>query len=281
VKSRQRALGVIAVNFRQVLIGDCILNVLDVETSESLPVLVLVHGFPLDHTMWTSQILGLSQRARIIAIDLCGFGRSSTASGTLSMERMARDVATVLDDFRITQPITLCGLSMGGYIAFAFWKQFARRLERLVLCDTRAAADAPAAAEKRLASAARLEKENDISFLVADMLPKLFGESTRSERPRVIEATKAVMSATSPHSAAAALRGMAERASFESSLGKIAVPTLVVCGEHDAITPAAEMRTFAKAIPHSKYVEIPDAGHMSPLEQPALFNAALESFLTA
>ncbi len=266
-------------NFRQVLIGDCVINTLDVDSGESLPVLVLVHGFPLDHTMWTGQILGLSQQARIVAIDLCGFGRSSSASGTLSMERLARDIATVLNDFGITQPVTLCGLSMGGYVAFAFWKQFARRLEKLVLCDTRAVADAPAAAEKRLASATRLEKENDIKFLADDLLPKLFGETTRTDRPGLIEATRSVILATNPRSAAAAQRGMAERPSYESQLGKINVPTLVICGEHDAISPAAEMRGFAKLLPQGRYVEIPGAGHMSPLEQPAAFNAALEAFL--
>lgn len=269
--------------FRQISVGDCALNVLSMNLESAgdgnMP-LVFVHGFPLDHTMWTGQFLRLAPRP-MVAIDLCGFGRSAVVSGKRTMSQMADDVSRVLDELGIADKIALCGLSMGGYVSFAFWRRHAPRLAKLVLCDTRAVADPPAGAEKRLGIANRLEKERNTAFLTDEMLPKLFAKSTHERHPKLVEATRRVMLSTSFWGAAAAQRGMAERENFEPHLSRIDIPTLVVCGKEDAISPAAEMRGFAAKMPKANFAEMNLAGHMAPLEQPMAFNATLEAFLAS
>jgi 3-oxoadipate enol-lactonase len=194
------------------------------------------------------------------------------------MEQFADDLAGMLDALRIDEPIVYCGLSMGGYIAFQFWRKYAARLRGLILCDTRAAADATAAAAARRIMADRVLAEGPAP-LVETMLPRLFAEATRRGRPEMVEALRRVMMANSPEGIAAAACGMAVRPDMTAALGQIRCPTLVVVGQQDAISPPAEMRGIANAIPGAKYVEIPDAGHISPLENPAAVNAAILDFL--
>jgi 3-oxoadipate enol-lactonase len=248
------------------------------ERGAGLP-LLLVHGFPLDHTMWAGQVDELPAHCRVIAPDLRGFGRSPAGGETVSMEHFADDLAALLDGLGITEPVVLCGLSMGGYIALQFWRKHRARLRGLVLCDTRAAADTPEAAAARLTLAERVLREGPAP-LVEIMLPKLFGEPTRRQRPDVVEGLRRVMMATDPRGIAAAARGMAERPDMTGMLGRIECPTLVIVGRHDAVSPPAEMRGIAEAVPGAKFVEIPAAGHMSPLENPAAVNAAFAEFLS-
>jgi 3-oxoadipate enol-lactonase len=258
---------------RRVSIGEIELNVVERGTGEPL---LLVHGFPLDHSMWQGQIDGLSARYRVIAPDLRGFGKSDVTSGAVTMEQLADDLALLLDALGVTGPVNFCGLSMGGYVAWQFAARHGKRLKRLIVCDTRAVADSKETAEGREKSAQKALAEGP--KVVADaMLPKLFhGEGRQPYR----EATYQVMLATDRQGVAAALRGMAKRPDVTSRLQEIAVPTLVLCGEHDVISPPAEMRAIAEGIPGSQYVEIKDAGHMAPLEKPAEVNAAIEKFLS-
>jgi 3-oxoadipate enol-lactonase len=249
-----------------------------VDRGQGQPVL-LVHGFPLDHSMWNAQIDRLSRDYRVLAPDLRGFGRSGVTPGTVSMATMADDLAKMLDALQITESVVLCGLSMGGYVAFQFWRKYSDRLRALLLCDTRAVADTPEAAAGRLATAERAVKEG--SAVVGEaMLPKLFAEATFKNNPAVIEQTRHVMAASPPEGVAAALRGMASRPSVQADLPRIALPTLVIVGEHDAISSPEEMRAIAAGIPGAEFQIIAGAGHMSPCEAPAEFNAALEDFLT-
>jgi pimeloyl-ACP methyl ester carboxylesterase len=215
----------------------------------------------------------------VIAPDLRGLGRSPAADGKVTMEQFADDLAALLDGLGIAEPVVFCGLSMGGYIALQFWHKHRARLRGLVLCDTRAAADTPAAAAARLTLADRVLLEGP-EPLVEIMLPRLFGAATCRQRPDVVEELQSVMMGTDPRGIAAAARGMAERPDMTGLLGQIACPTLVVVGQHDAISPPAEMRGMAEAIPGAKFVEIPDVGHMSPLENPTAVNAALAEFLS-
>ncbi|MBI3465993.1 MAG: alpha/beta fold hydrolase [Planctomycetes bacterium] len=243
------------------------------------PVL-LVHGFPLDHTMWRPQIEFLSQTHRVIAPDLRGFGGSMATPGTVSMERFADDLSNVLTALGIEEPVTLCGLSMGGYIAWQFWRKHTARLRRLVLCDTRAQPDGAEAAENRHALADRVLAEGP-SVTAEAMLPKLFASQTQTRMPEVIEAQRRVMLAATPDGIAAALRGMAERPDARPWLASIRVPTLVIVGSEDTISPPDEMRQIASAIPGAQFVEVPGAAHMAPLEQPEAVNSALRRFLGA
>jgi 3-oxoadipate enol-lactonase len=302
----------------RIRVADVELNV--VERGRGIP-LLLVHGFPLDHTMWSGQIDALSDACRVIAPDLRGFGASDVTTGTVTMERLADDLAGLLDALEIAEPVALCGLSMGGYVAWQFWQRHRSRLARLILCDTRAAADPPETAHVRRESAERVLTDGP-GFLADGMIDKLFAPKTGlapghgrpvpvplSEQPQfpktglapghgrpvpvplseeapnyraeIIEATRRTILNTVPAGIAAVLRGMAQRADVTGLLPEIDVPTLVVCGQHDAISTVEEMRGIATRIPAARFVEVPDAGHMAPLENPDIVNEAIRSFLDA
>ena len=250
-----------------------------VESGSGRP-LLLVHGFPLDHTMWAGQLEALSRHFRCIAVDLRGFGRSDVTDGSVTMEQHADDLAEILDTIGIREPVLFCGLSMGGYVAWQFWMRHAKRLAALILCDTRAAADTPEAAQGRLKMADKVLAQGP-QELVDTMVPKLFAEETIRTQPAIVEATKNVILATPPAGIAAALRGMAQRMDFTGELAKINFPTLAICGEQDVISKSAEMRELIKSMPQAQFVEVPHAGHMSPLEQPKLVNSAIEQFLAS
>jgi 3-oxoadipate enol-lactonase len=250
-----------------------------VDCGHGQPVL-FVHGFPLDHTMWTAQIDVLSGQYRVIAPDLRGFGRSAGVlpDRTMTMEHFADDLAGLLDALDIREPIVYCGLSMGGYIAFQFQRKYAARLRGLVLCDTRSTADTPEGVASRRTMADRVLKEG-VAFVAETMLPRLFCETTHRQRPELVEGLRRVIMANSPQGIAAAALGMGERPDMTASLDEIRCPTLVIVGRDDVISPPTEMRGIAEAIPDGKFVEIPAAGHMSPMENPAAVNAAILEFL--
>ncbi|HHM12098.1 MAG TPA: alpha/beta fold hydrolase [Planctomycetaceae bacterium] len=239
------------------------------------PVTLLVHGFPLDHTMWKYQLEALPSGRRVVAPDLRGFGGSDgETSDPMTMERFADDLAALLDALAIEEPITLCGLSMGGYIALAFWRNHRDRLKQLILCDTRAAADDEATKRTRELTARRALTEGS-GFLVDAMLPKLFAPETLQRRRADVESIAEVIRTTRPETIAGALRGMAERRDSTSDLPTIELPVRVIVGEHDVITPPEEMRRMAEAMPHATFHSIPRAGHMAPWEAPESFNPLL------
>ncbi len=245
---------------------------------------VLLHGFPLDHTMWASQIEALKPHCRVIAPDLRGFGASTLGNADplqgVTMEQYADDVAHLLDALEVTQPIVLAGFSMGGYIAWQFVRKYAARLRALIQLDTRAAADTDEARSNRLKMAGKIYELG--SARVAEMMgPNLFSAGKFASNSKMVQDLRAVVSHTSPAAIACAQRGMAARPDMRDFLPKITIPTLVVCGSEDAITPAKEMQEVAAAIPNSRYVEIPGAGHMSTMENPEAVNQAMTEFVTS
>lgn len=254
---------------------DCVLSTVDQGAG---PPLLLVHGFPLDHAMWQEQLGELSKTQRVIAPDLRGFGASGVTAGTVTMEQLADDLKALLDGLKIKDPITYCGLSMGGYIGWQFFRRHRQRVKNMILCDTRAVADSPETAESRRQLADRVV-EQGAGIVAEGMLPKLFGKATHEHKPQLVEATRQVMLRTNPQGIAAALRGMSQRPDCTSLLAQIDVPTLVIVGEEDAISQPAEMRTLAAGIAGAEFVQVPAAGHMAPLENPALVNAAMLRFL--
>jgi pimeloyl-ACP methyl ester carboxylesterase len=243
------------------------------------PPLVFVHGFPLDHTMWDAQIETLSGRHRVIAPDLRGFGQSGVTDGTVAMEQFADDLAGLLDAIAAGQRVVLCGLSMGGYIALAFCRKHSARLRGLILCDTRAEADAPEAAAARLETADRVLGEGP-GFLADAMLPKLLAPQTLAERPEMVAAVRKMILGTDPRGIAASLRGMAQRPDSTPLLPAITCPTLVLVGQEDKLSPPEQMQALARQIPDAQFAVIPNAGHLAPVEQPAPTTAAIEAFLT-
>lgn len=256
-------------------IGDIELHYVDQGKGRPL---LLVHGFPLDHSMWSAQIAELARHSRVIAPDLRGFGQSGVTSGTVTMQQYADDLAVFLDSLAILEKVVFGGLSMGGYIAWQFWERHPNRLAALVLCDTKAVADDAEAARGRLKTAEQVTSQGP-SGLVENMLPRLFCETTLRENPAFVSETRQIMLNSSPVGIAAALRGMAARPDMTGKLSGIRVPTLVVCGESDVISPPKEMRTIASSIPNSRFCEVPRAGHLSPLEQSAIVNGELQAFL--
>jgi len=242
------------------------------------PPLVLVHGFPLDHTMWNAQIDALSTDYRVIAPDLRGFGQSGVTPGKVTMEQFADDLAALLEELAVGEPVVFCGLSMGGYVAWQFWQRHRPRVRGLIVCDTRAVADTAEQAAGRLTMADRVLREGPAP-LVEGMIPKLFAQSTVETEPEVVESLRQVMLRGDPEGIAAAGRGMAERPDVTAMLGRIDCPTLVIVGQFDAISTVEEMRSLAAAIPGARCVEIAGSGHMSPMERPAEVNAAISRFL--
>lgn len=252
------------------------LHVRDVGTG---PIIVLLHGFPLDHTMWEHQ-LHAWPGFRVIAPDLRGYGRSDLTEDTVyTVDDLADDVLDTLDALDITEPVVLGGLSMGGYLALSIAERRPERLRALMLFDTRAGADSTEAASNRITAAEQIESSGDTGPFLAVMQPKLLGPDTKSNRPDVVSQITATMQRAPAQAVAATLLGLATRPDRTLILPQICVPTLILVGEDDVITPPAEAQSMAEAIPDVTLAIIPEAGHMAPLENPRLTNTAIELFL--
>ena len=242
------------------------------------PVVLLAHGFPMDHVLWVDLVEPLAQRWRVLAPDLRGFGQSRLRSAPATMERMADDLAGLLDALEVTEPIVFCGLSMGGYIAAAFWRKYASRIGGLVLMDTKSAADSPEVAAGRETTAQQVLREG-LEPVADAMIPKLLAETTRATAPEVVERLRKMILRCPREGVAAAARGMAQRRDFTPELGQMACPTLVVAGQHDPLSPPAQMRELAACMPSARLVVIPGAAHVPPLEQPVETVRVLSEFL--
>jgi 3-oxoadipate enol-lactonase len=245
------------------------------------PAVVLLHGFPLSRAMWEEQLSGIGSTYRIIAPDLRGHGDSPAPEGVYTMDEMADDVVELLDSLSISERIVLGGLSMGGYVALSLAVRYPERFRGLMLFDTRAEADSPEAAQNREASARNVLAADSAKELVRAMIPKLFSPFTLEQRSERVEVLRAVMEDNTPRGIAGALRGMAIRPDRRADLPGINVPTLVLVGEHDMITPPNEAKSLASAIPNSQLEVIPKSGHMAPYENPSAANAAIFRFLNS
>lgn len=241
------------------------------------PAVLLLHAFPLGLFMWDAQFEALSPTHRVVRFDARGFGGSAAGEGPLTMERIADDGALLLDHLGIEKAV-VGGCSMGGYAAFAFVRRHPQRLAGLVLQDTRAGADTAEAKASRSTLAAKVLAEG-ASAAAEAFLPKLVGETTHRERPALVAGLRERILATPPLGIANALHGLGARADSRETLPTIAVPTLVLVGSEDVLTPASEAATMAAAIPRARLDVIPGAGHLANLESPAAVNGALRAFL--
>ena len=242
------------------------------------PVL-FVHGFPLNCEMWRPELDALALEYHVIAPDLRGFGQSEgSGDATVTMEQFADDIAALLGHLGIDEPVTYCGLSMGGYIAWPFLQKYPERVNSLVLCDTRATADAPDAREARYKLAEEVLQDGP-EVAARAMVPKLFATCMIEHRPEMVAKVQEMILHTDPHAIAAASRGMAERPDVSACLADIDLPTLVIVGKEDRITPPEEMREMAHLINGAIVAEIPEAGHLAPLENPKAFTGTLCRFL--
>ena len=239
--------------------------------------IVLIHGYPFNRSLWNEQVAALSTSYRVIVPDLRGFGESDASGEAATMNRMAQDVAQLMNHLGVTRA-TIAGLSMGGYVALAFYKQFPSRVRALILADTRAQADTEEAKQTRAQHAEKALTEG-MAGIADAMLPKLLTPETVSKRPEVVKRVRDMMLKTKPEGAAAALRGMAVREDLTELLPTIASPTLILVGAEDAITPVADSEKMHHAIAGSRLVVLENAGHVSNLERTEQFNQALQDFL--
>ena len=240
--------------------------------------LVLLHGFPFDRSMWGGQSEVLSARWRVITPDLRGFGETPLGDGgTATMDEMAEDLAALLDALNVGRAV-LGGLSMGGYVAFEFFRRFPRRVRALVLADTRPQADTDEGRRTREENARKVLRDG-IRPLADSMLPKLLSASTLEGGPDVVERVRSMMLAVRPEGAAAALRGMAARRDQTELLPRIDVPTLILVGAEDAITPPSDAEAMAAKIKGARLVRVEGAAHLSNVERPGEFNRALVDFV--
>jgi 3-oxoadipate enol-lactonase len=243
-----------------------------------LPVLFL-HAFPLNRTMWTSTITSLlaEQRYRLVAPDWRGFGESELATSVSTMDLFADDLAALMDQLGMQQAV-LCGLSMGGYASFAFLRKYPQRVYALILADTKPAADSQEVRDNR-EQVAQIAESQGTSAIADLQLPKLLSEQTRQQQLTVEIAVRRMIDMATPAGIAAASRGMALRPDSTALLPTLHVPTLVIVGEHDALTPPSLTYDYAAHIPGAHVTTIPHAGHLSNLEQPDYFLNAVRSFL--
>lgn len=237
--------------------------------------LLFLHAFPLQKAMWEPVLDRLEGQAAL-ALDLPGFGGSSPVPETPSMARYAAGIAALLEALGLER-VVLCGLSMGGYLAFALWRHQRERVAGMILADTRAGADTPQAREGRFSLIARLKEEG--SRAAVANLPNLVGPTTREGQPGLLEKLERWVVANPAEGIAAASQAMAERPDSTALLPEIQVPALVVVGEEDGVTPPEEAKAMAAALPQADLVRIPAAGHLTALEQPDAFAHAVKGFL--
>ena len=271
-----------------VSIGD---TSLAVQICGSGPPLVLLHAFPLDHTMW-HRVLPLADHARLIIPDQRGFGCSKRGdpvkpedSGKpeiASIAQLADDVAKLLDALGIEEPAAIAGISMGGYVAQHVAIQHPEKVSRLILIDTKFSADTPEARESRAHLAATVGRVGQ--HVLADaMVPNLLAatDSARShpERTANEEFLRECIGKQSVATIQAALKALADRPDMSEPMQHIEKPVLLICGSEDTITPPAVMESMEKILPEGHLLIVSDAGHLVPLEAPAVFHEAVCSFL--
>ncbi|GAA2206108.1 alpha/beta hydrolase [Nonomuraea monospora] len=240
---------------------------------------VLLHAFPLSSAMWLAQREGLAKVCRVITPDLRGFGGSRLGEDEPSLDVMADDVARLLDEEGIDRAV-VGGLSMGGYVTMAFCRRHPDRVLGVILADTKAGEDPPAARDNRERIAQAVLTEGS-EVLVTEVLPALIGRTTRERRAMVVGRVKGLVQSAPPGAVAWAQRAMAARPDSFETLSALKVPLLIIVGEEDELSPPSDADAMAQAVQEGKVEIIPRAGHLSAVEQPEAFNAAVIEFLKA
>lgn len=253
--------------------------------------LVLLHAFPLDARMWNSARARLEDRTRLITPDQRGLGESpldgssarplaeaANVTDAPSVDLVAADVLELMDRLELPRAV-VGGCSMGGYVAMAMLRAAPERVAGLLLVDTKAAADGPDQQANRRSVADRAESSGTSGWLASDMLPNLLGSTTRQQRPEVVEQVRGLVEAQPAEGVAWAQRAMAARPDSTQLLRDFRGPALVVVGAEDGITPPREAEGMVELLPRGELVTLPGAGHLSALEDPDAFTAAIGPWL--
>ncbi len=241
-----------------------------------LPV-IFIHGFPFDKSSWQPQLDFFKATHRVIAYDIRGFCKSTAEDMKASIDLFAQDLVSLMDALNIRKAV-ICGLSMGGYIVLNAVKRFPERFKAIVLCDTQSVADTAEAKEKRYKTIEELEK-NGLQDFADNFVQKIFAQETLSHKKEIVDDIKATILRTPVPTVARTLSALAQRVETASILQNIRIPALILCGEHDKVTPPEQSEQMHTHIIGSEYHVIEGAGHMSNLEQPQEFNRLLKDFL--
>jgi len=239
--------------------------------------LVFIHGFPFSGKMWGEQIAVLQKDYYCVSYDVRGLGDSPPGDGQYSLEGFSDDLLTVIETLQLRQPIAV-GLSMGGYIALRAAEKSPAVFGGLVLCDTKAEADDNAGKLSRAQAIATVNRDG-LGRYAAYIVPRCFAPDAATKRAKLFKAAIDQVMTQNPTGVKGCLLAMAGRTDTTAFLPKIAVPTLIVVGADDQLTPPAQMEVMRHSIAGAEIAIIEEAGHMSPVENPAAVNRALESFL--
>jgi pimeloyl-ACP methyl ester carboxylesterase len=229
------------------------------------PPVLLLHPFPTAHEFWLPAAQALISRYRVILPDLRGHGESGVGEGPATMDKHAADIARVLDDAGVGRA-AMVGVSIGGYALFEFWRRYRGRVAALVLANTKAQADTPEARTARLQTAAEVLERGTEPF-IEGMIPKAFGRTTLAARPDLVDGARRMMLKMSPDDVSLVQKGMAERPDSTPTLKTINLPTLVMVGDEDVLSPPADAETMRQNIAGSQLKVIPRCGHFAVWEQ--------------
>ena len=238
---------------------------------------IFIHGFPYEHSMWESQISRLKNDFYCVTYDVRGLGESAVGDGQYTMEAYVDDLFSVIAELKLDKPV-LCGLSMGGYISLRAVEKAQDLFSGLILCDTKSEADDDAARLKRAAGINQINS-GEFQKFVDSFVTYCFAEEAPVDLKEVFEKTLEKSRAQNPVGVKGAIIAIMSRTDTTSFLPQIKIPTLVICGSFDRLTPPSVMRSLAEKIPHSEFAVIPRSGHMTPLENPESVNDIIAGFL--
>ncbi len=248
------------------------------DVGANVPPVILIHAFPMNSQMWASQIQALSPAVRVICPDLRGFGDTEPMPGPYSVDELADDCRALLDNLGVKEPVVVGGLSMGGYIAFAFYRLFPERVAALVLAATRATADMPEGKQNRNKMISTAEVEGPYAIAQA-MLPKMLAPQSYKSNPKLVETVREIMESASVEGIIGALYALRDRPDSSMLLRQIHCPALILHGENDQLIPFSEAEAMHAGIQGSILRKVPNSGHLLNMEQPDLFNQSVHEFV--
>ncbi len=249
------------------------------DIGEGIIPIIFLHGYPFDKSMWKGQLDGLKSLNRLIACDIRGFGKSTDEKTPLSIDLFCEDLVLFMDKLNIKKAI-LCGLSMGGYISLNAVKRYPERFEALILCDTQCIADTAEVKEKRYKAIEQINLDG-VDVFNEKFIKSVFHPDSLTNKMEIVENLRSIVLANSKVIITAGLTALAERSETCSSLDAIRIPTLIICGRADEVTPLAQSEFIHKHIKGSSLKIIENAGHVSNLEQPNEFNKYLLDFVSS
>jgi 3-oxoadipate enol-lactonase len=261
----------------KITVNDLVVSYND-EGNTGDPVIIFIHGFPFNKSMWDKQMEVLKENYRVIAYDVRGHGNSDAGTKDFSIDLFATDLLNLMDALKIDKAI-LCGLSMGGYIALNAVENYPDRFDALILSDTTCTADTPEVKEKRMKTIETIKK-NGVEKFADESVKNLFAPESFSTKKKEIAAVREMIVNTTEESLCKTLRAFYERKETCTKLQDINVPVLIMVGNVDKITPLAAAQFMNEKIKESLLSIIEHAGHLSNIENPSEFNNQLEEFVS-